>query len=404
MNILHVIGSMDPKWGGTCQAIRSSMNSLQEQTGIREVVCLDDPNADFLRKDPFTVHALGRGKGPWCYSSKLSPWLDENLQYYDVVIINGLWLYLSFAVCKAFKRHKKQQKKNGTSINRNPKLFVMPHGMLDPYFQRAPNRRLKALRNWLYWKLIEAEVVSSADGLLFTCEMEKRLARVPFRPYKPKLEINIGFGIEAPPLFSERLCLVFYEKCQWDHNRPYLLFLSRIHPKKGVDILIKAYATVLKEISKCKNNLPALVIAGPGLENSYGKKVQELVAKNPLLQSNVFFPGMLSGDAKWGAFYGCEAFILPSHQENFGIAIVEALACKKPVLISNQINICEEIKTGGGGIIAEDTFDGTIQLLKNWISLDPEQKKEMQKCAYNVYKQHFEISQAANKFQQAISL
>ena len=268
MNILHVIGSMDPKCGGTCQAIRSSINSLYGQIGIREVVCLDEPNADFLGKDPFTIHALGPGKGPWCYSSKLSPWLDENLQRYDVVIINGLWLYLSYAVCKAFKRLKKQQRKNGRSICKYPKFFIMPHGMLDPYFQRAPDRRLKALRNWLYWKLIEAEVIRSADGLLFTCEMEKRLAREPFRPYKPKKEINIGFGIEAPPFFSDRLCYAFYERCPQVANRPYLLFLSRIHPKKGVDMLIHAYASMTKGSVMSGEQIPQLVIAGPGLDTA----------------------------------------------------------------------------------------------------------------------------------------
>ena len=75
---------------------------------------------------------------------------------------------------------------------------------------------------------------------------------------------------------------------------------------------------------------------------------------------------MLTGHAKWGAFYGAEAFILPSHQENFGIAVVEALACGKPVLISKQVNIWHEIIEGGGGLVEEDTTAGTLRLLESW--------------------------------------
>jgi glycosyltransferase involved in cell wall biosynthesis len=402
MNILHVIGSMDPTGGGTCQAIRSSLNSLQGHTGVREVVCLDDPNANFLGKDPFTVHVLGPGKGIWCYSSKLSPWLDENLQRYDVVIINGLWLYLSYAVSKAIKRLKRRNNRNGEA-RKCPKLFIMPHGMLDPYFQRAPERKLKAIRNWLYWKLIEAEVVNSADGLLFTCETEMKLAREPFRPYKPKREVNFGFGIEQPPVFDNHMSEAFYDKCPQVINDPYLLFISRIHTKKGVDLLINAYASILKEMVLRGVHLPKLVIAGPGLNTAYGQKIEKIVTSDLSLSSMIFFPGMLKGDAKWGAIYGCEAFVLPSHQENFGIAVVEALACRKPVLISNQVNIWKEIENVGGGIIADDTIEGTIKLLRSWVTLNTAQKRTMQQLAYTAYEKFFEIGSASKKFLDAIS-
>jgi hypothetical protein len=77
---------------------------------------------------------------------------------------------------------------------------------------------------------------------------------------------------------------------------------------------------------------------------------------------------MLSGAAKWGALYGCEAFVLPSHQENFGIAVVEALACGKPVLISDQVNIWREIVEDGAGLVEGDTEEGVEKLLRNFLS------------------------------------
>jgi glycosyltransferase involved in cell wall biosynthesis len=113
-----------------------------------------------------------------------------------------------------------------------------------------------------------------------------------------------------------------------------LLYLGRIHPKKGVDDLLKAFRRTRKEMP----NVPDLVIAGPGLESKFGKAMWKLAGNDP-----VYFPGMLEGPAKWGAFQGCEAFVLPSHQENFGIAVVEAMACKRAVLITNKVNIHREV-------------------------------------------------------------
>jgi glycosyltransferase involved in cell wall biosynthesis len=112
---------------------------------------------------------------------------------------------------------------------------------------------------------------------------------------------------------------------------------------------------------------------------------------------------MLTGDSKWGAFYGCEAFILPSHQENFGIAVVEALACGKPVLISNKINIYKEIEKEGAGFINEDNLNGTISNLNKWFNLTDEAKIKMSYKAYSVYENNFKIEISANKLIDSVS-
>jgi glycosyltransferase involved in cell wall biosynthesis len=278
----------------------------------------------------------------------------------------------------------------------------MPHGMLDPYFQRAPSRKFKAFRNWVYWKLLEHKTVSQADGILFTCETELLMARETFQPYKPQREINVGYGIEIPPVFTPSMQLAFKHTCPTLGDAPYLLFLSRINYKKGVDLLIKAYAKLLSEYPT-DSSIPKLVIAGPGVEAQYGQQMKYLIAKTPGIASSIFFAGMLTGDAKWGALYGCDAFILPSHQENFGIAVAEALACGKPVLISNQVNIWREIEAGGGGLIADDTLAGTEQLLKQWLRLTPTDQNEMGQNAKATFAQHFTVERAAQQFKEAIS-
>ena len=403
MRLLHIIASMDPASGGPCQGIRNSNPDMISLGVYREVVCLDDPASPFIGMDDFPVHALGPGTGPWHYTPKLKPWLVENLHRFEVVIINGLWLYSSYAGWSAMRTLAKQQKRSGVKIDL-PRMYIMPHGMLDPYFQRAPDRRLKAIRNWFYWKLIENRVVNDADGLLFTCEVELQLAGEAFSPYHPKNKINVGYGIIAPPVKTSAMFDAFAQKCPELKGQNYILYLSRINEKKGVDLLIKAYAEMLEKADAEGAEMPKLVIAGPGLNSTYGKKMLFLASSTPALRKAVIFPGMLTGDAKWGALYNSDAFILPSHQENFGIAVVEALACGRPVLISSEVNIWVEIEEGGGGIVQNDTLEGAKALLQKWMSLTPAQKEQMGKSALQVYTEHFDVAHASVTFYKAISI
>ncbi|QYA25193.1 glycosyltransferase [Gramella sp. MT6] len=386
MRILRVIATMDPRSGGPCEGIRNSI-PVQKKFGIEnEVLSFDSEGEDFINSSKFKIHAIGPAKAPYAYCAGLKGWLEENIESFNVVIIHGLWLYNSYGTYKLWKGLKKKNKKV-------PGLFVMPHGMLDPYFQRSKTRRFKALRNLIFWKLIEKRVVNGADGLLFTCEQELLLAKETFKGYNPKAVFNVGYGLQAPPSKKIKFLEAFLEKCPEIKGKSYWLFLSRIHPKKGVDLLIKAYLKLKKEVEE----IPDMVIAGPGLETPFGKEIQKLGT-----HSSIHFPGMLKGKAKWGAFHFSEAFILPSHQENFGIAVVEAMACTKPVLITDQINIWKEIETGNGGFISKDTEEGIFQMLKKWYNLSDLTKAEISLNAYKVYRDKFSIEKTALKMVECV--
>jgi glycosyltransferase involved in cell wall biosynthesis len=248
----------------------------------------------------------------------------------------------------------------------------------------------------IYWHLIEKNVVNQVDAILFTCYEEMLLAKKTFYGYHPKKEINVGYGIQTPPEKNDTELEAFYKKFNIKKSSPYFLFLSRIHFKKGVDLLLKAYNTILQE-SNNANALPNLVIAGSGFDSEYGNGLLKYIEIYPLLKQKVILTGLLSAEMKWAAIYGCEAFVLPSHQENFGIAVAEALACEKPVLITNKINIYREIEKGGGGIIEEDTLTGTINNLKQWIALDAESKILMGENAKKIYENNFKNEYAAKK-------
>lgn len=407
MKLLHVIDKMNPKRGGVCQAVRTMIGGLNEFGVENEVVSLDSPNEGFINQKNFLIHALGPSNNYWSFNRKLVPWLLNNLNNFDVVIVHGLWQYPSYAIHKVHNQLKKQ-----ISLHqRIPKVYVMPHGMLDPYFQTASGRKLKAIRNTIYWALLEKNSVNNADGVLFTCETECVSARVPFKPYSPKRELTVGMGVESPPIYTSQMKIAFKRSCGNLYSRRYLLFLSRIHEKKGIDVLLQAYAQLKaeeversgKETMKFLSTLPKLVIAGPGLETSYGKKIQDLVSDNKLLRENVLLTDMLSGDAKWGAFYGCEAFILPSHQENFGIAIVEAMGCGKPVIITDKVNIWREIKSAGAGLISEDTQAGIYNSLKKWSNVKELKKVEMQENALECFRKEFAVRSASKRLFKVLS-
>src|SRR4051812_26255968 len=124
MKILHVIGSMDPASGGICQAIRNSIPEVALLGLSCEVVCLDEPAAPFIKLDDFPVHALGPAKGPWQYAAKLKPWLAANVSRFDVVVINGAWIYAGYITSKIISIQKNKQLQD--SNIKVPRLFVMP--------------------------------------------------------------------------------------------------------------------------------------------------------------------------------------------------------------------------------------------------------------------------------------
>jgi glycosyltransferase involved in cell wall biosynthesis len=191
----------------------------------------------------------------------------------------------------------------------------------------------------------------------------------------------VRLGTPPPPAPAERLIGAFHERMPELRGRRFLLFLGRLHHKKGCDLLIEA----------CRRVDPGvpLVMAGPGLETPFGQRLLRAAEGR-----DIRFPGMLEGEAKWGALAAADAFLLPSHQENFGLAVVEALASGCPVLISDKINIAAEIAGAGAGLVAPDTVEGAARLLQRWMDGETDGMRER---AAECYAARFDIRLTARQ-------
>ncbi len=364
MRILHIISSVDPRGGGPIAGVFSSSEVWFRHGHERHILSLDPPDAAYVVNSSVPMFAAGvggrlyrslRGFLPWLrygYTPYLKSWLKSYAHNYDAVIVNGLWNYASFGSWRALRRLDRP-------------YFVFTHGMLDPWFNKA--YPTKTIFKTLFWKLFEHKVLRDAAGVMFTCEEERELAPQSFSPYAAK-EFVVGYGARDVGGDAAAQKAAFFAIVPQARERKTILFLSRIHQKKGVDLLIEAFARHASAFPEFD-----LVIAGPD-QTGWQSELQQL-ATTLNIADRVFWPGMLSGDAKWGAFRAAEFFVLPSHQENFGIVVAEAMALSTPVLITNKVNIWREIETDGAGIVVADELEAIANGLREMCALSAQQRR-----------------------------
>ncbi|MFC5345672.1 glycosyltransferase [Brevundimonas staleyi] len=383
MKLLHIIATANPESGGPIEGILRQNEACGGRDGPvkREFATLDPPDSPHLARVPMPVHALGGRKTGWRppwrqalehygWSPDYVPWLRDNVGRFDAVIVHGLWNYAPFAASRVLP---------GGPVP----YFVFTHGMMDPWFRET--YPLKHLAKQGFWLAGEGRLLAGARSVFFTCEEERRKARGQFWGRGAYRETVVGYGAAPPPPRTPALDAAFRAAAPALKDRPYLLFLSRIHPKKGSNLLIEAFAAVAI-------NHPGtdLVMAGP--DQTGWRTELEALADRLGVADRIHWTGPIYGDAKWGALYGAKAFVLTSHQENFGIAVAEALGCGTPVLISDKIDIWREIEGAGAGLVAPDTVEGACNLLTRWFALPHDKKTHMGESARTLFNDQFNVT------------
>jgi glycosyltransferase involved in cell wall biosynthesis len=375
MHILHVIDSFSPATGGPPEAVRQLIKATRASGTEVEVVCLDPPRAEFLRDLACPVHALDQSfLGRYAFSPRLWRWLRANAGRFDGMIMNGVWTFPGFALRVAARRARRPYG-----------IFV--HGALDPWFNRK--YPLKHLKKLIYWPL-QYVVLRDAAAVFFTTQTERDLARTSFRPNHWK-SVVAPLGImedEHAGQDPSREIEAFYGALPELRGRRFLLFLARLHEKKGCDLLIEAFARVADMAPDVH-----LVMAGPdqvGMQAKLESRAEQLG-----IAARVHWPGMIGGEIKWGALRACDALILPSHQENFGVSVAEALSAGRPVLLGYPVNIWPEIENDGVGMADNDTLEGTVRLLQRWFNLPAAERDAMAARAQPCFAARFSMERTA---------
>jgi glycosyltransferase involved in cell wall biosynthesis len=332
MRILHVIANLAPRYGGpakACVAMAQAVARLghevsiytTNQDGPGELAApLDRP----VRQEGVEIRYFPiQPPRYWGTSWPLGRALAQNLKDYDLCHIHSLYLFHDLVAGHYCRKY-------------GIPYLVRPHGTLDPYIHRRHRWRKALMEAWF-----ENRNIRRAAALHFTSEEEMRLAR-PYIGDAPGAVVPLGVDLKEfkdlpePGRFRERFPEI--------GDRQIVLFLGRINFKKGLDLLAPAMAQVLKRREDVH-----LVVAGPDNEG-WGGRVKGWLRDAGVLE-RATFPGMLLGVEKLAALRDARLFALPSYSENFGLAVVEAMAGGLPVVISDQVNIWREVEAAGAGLV-----------------------------------------------------
>jgi glycosyltransferase involved in cell wall biosynthesis len=341
LRILHVSGGLGPNLGGPSRAVRemcaaiaarghqvtlfsTNLNHRGYWSPLRSPRLLDVPTNVPLREDGYDLEYFPvRWPTRFSYAPSMVPALREAIADADVVHIHSLYLFTSMVAARVARRL-------------GIPYLVRPHGTLDPYLRRRHRWRKAALD-----LAFQRRDLNLAAAIHYTSEEESDLAR-PLRLRAPALVVRHGFDA------SELRHLPATGDYRRSHpglsDADLVVFLGRITPKKGIDILLSAFAVVAADHPRAR-----LVVAGPD-DEGHGDQVRALVYRLGL-EERVHMPGMLLGRAKLELLAAAQVWVLPSHGENFGVAVVEAMACGLPVVITDRVAIHDQVTKAGAGLV-----------------------------------------------------
>lgn len=353
MKILHVISGLDPSAGGTTTAL-CGLVAAQHRAGLdirvatHVVPQTDAPIIAGLRAGGIVVEALPPSASA-AGRTKAASAMPALVGAADVVHIHAVWEPIQH-----FAAH--------TARRLGTPYIISPHGMIDPY-----NLRQKRLKKWLYRVGRLQGHLNHATAVHCTTQAEAELASPLLR--RPAILIE-SLGVDLHEFETLPPAGTFRAAYPATGQRPILLFLGRLHAKKGLDILLAAFA-------KATRGDTILVLAGP--DGGYEATARSMV-RSLGLEEDVLFTGMLHGVERIDALVDALVMVLPSYQENFGIIVIESLACGTPVIISDQVNLHPEISPAKVGTIIEASCNALVPALNQWLSDAPMRRAAAQRA------------------------
>jgi glycosyltransferase involved in cell wall biosynthesis len=369
MRVLHIICGINPRQGGPTNALfglaqaqrRAGMevSIIATWRGEEEVIA-----AEKLRALEIPVRLVGPVRGMLARHPDLRSIVSAGVDRADIVHIHALWEEIQHVAASAAQA-------------RGIPYIVRPCGMLDPWsLHHHPIRKII----YLLWRL--KRNLHRASAIHFTSGGECEAA-LPLKLRAPVIVEPLGidlkeFGEPVPPGSFRRRWPIL-------EDRPYVIFFGRICPEKGFDLLMPAFA-------QASRGRAALVIAGPDTEH-YQASVERMIRAHGL-KNDVVFTGMLKGEERVAALAEASLFVLPSRHENFGLAVAEAMAAGCPVIVSDQVNIHQEIQNAGAGAVVPLQVEALTKVLAQWLD-DADLRKTASIRAKRFVGEHYDLDHIA---------
>lgn len=365
---LHVVTHLDPKYGGLSSAVPALGQALSQRTNCHVDIAAFCLPGEHFEPSGFSAENLSYwppARGSWLHNQRLKSNFEQRIAEVDGVHVHGLWEQSTIEACRAATAAGKP-------------YVLSAHGMLERWALR--NKRLKKM---LYAALIERSNVREAACRLALTEAEARdyerfgcvgpAAVIPNGVAIPELRDPELFLAEFPELRGQRL----------------ILFLGRLHPKKGVDLLLRAWTEVAP-----RHRDAHLVIAGPDSEGTLAL-LEGIVAEHRL-EGQVTFTGMLRDHMKWSVLAAAEAFVLPSHSEGLSMSTLEAMGMGLPVIVTRQCNL-PEVQQHGAGWTIEPAVKPLLVALSEVLEQSCERTREIGLAGARLVEQRYKWDAVARQ-------
>ncbi len=388
MKVLHVIPSVSPVRGGPSQAVLEMVHALNQQSITTEIVTTNDHGSDLLNVplEQRICHPLPSSNQtvPTCFFSRFSPriasirefsfsaqltkWLWKNIAQYDLVHVHAIFSYPS-TIAMAIAR-----------LQGIP-YIIRPIGQLCEWSLQQGKQKKQ-----LYLNLIEKANLNHSQFLHLTSEQEHlELLKLNVKASSFILPLGFSFSNRIPDA-RQRIRL----HLNLPPDEPIILFLSRLHPKKGLDYLIPA-------LGQLAHHRFTFVLAGSG-EPSYEAYVKSLLISNGIY-NRTRLTGFVEGEIKNLLLQGSDLFVLTSHSENFGIAVLEAMASGLPVLATPGVALAAEIERYQLGYISQLAISDITSTLETYLT-DQKRGNLMGQHAFQFVQEHYNWSKIATRLIQ----
>ena len=371
MRIIQIIPSISLVYGGPSQMVLGLSAALASQ-GVDVTIITTDSNGDigqspldvplnqpikqngyqiiYFRCSPFRRYK---------FSLSLLQWLNENTEQFDLAHIHALFSPVTTLAATIARGHKLP-------------YIIRPCGMLDP----ADLQKKKRLKQ-IYAALLERPNLAGAAAIHFTSKQEAKISERFGLCSTGKMpvpqDLIIPLGVRAD----------FYPEILPASEIPIILFMSRIEPKKGLDLLIPALESVLAD-----GIIFHFILAGSNPQDAdYETRIQEQI-QNSSLGKCTTITGFVRGDLKAELLRKADLFVLPSYYENFGIAVAEAMAAGVPVAISDRVYIWEDIQQAQAGWVAPLEVGAIASMIKSAL-LAPQERQRRGLNAQAYAKKHY---------------